>query len=188
MSLLGMTMMMQYIKPVIKLRKDTIPNYKRCIKRQVAILTVKLLCLSCASGSSSSSSSSSSSDKSNCPKKTSNMKAELLQCICRPLVASEACRACLFRANKSRCWSRMGNNIICCILESHFSKMNFCYLSNSEENFRKHNDKQAGRSDEIWRCVDELKACFLSRIAINAQAQNQHGRFLGIPTKMTSCR
>ncbi|KRX93816.1 hypothetical protein T4E_10642 [Trichinella pseudospiralis] len=61
------------------------------------------------------------------------MKAELLQCICRPLVASEACRACLFRANKSRCWSRMGNNIICCILESHFSKMNFCYLSNSEE-------------------------------------------------------
>ncbi|KRY09655.1 hypothetical protein T12_10483 [Trichinella patagoniensis] len=83
--------------------------------------------------SSGNGSSSSSSDKSNCPKKTSNMEAELLQCICRPLVASGACRACLFRANKSRCWSRMGNNIICCILESHFSKMNFCYLSNSEE-------------------------------------------------------
>ncbi|XP_003372296.1 hypothetical protein Tsp_10524 [Trichinella spiralis] len=68
--------------PVMELRKETINGV-----------------------SSGNGSSSSSSDKSNCPKKTSNMEAELLQCICRPLVASGACRACLFRANKSRCWS-----------------------------------------------------------------------------------
>ncbi|KRY46798.1 hypothetical protein T03_17774 [Trichinella britovi] len=64
--------------PVIELRKGTINGV-----------------------SSDNGSGSSSSDKSNCPKKTSNMEAELLQCICRPLVASGACRACLFRANKN---------------------------------------------------------------------------------------